>query len=169
VKRRVSIPFNLGAMPNFCFNSNFSFELRLGVSLSMEGDLSLISRVRNINGKSFSFAFAYHTYLCSWKVVCFYMPSLLLKTCPCLSVAVCLHLCLKLTITSIILCTSYLWADMAVFSIFIIRQEWYFSLGSIDIMITVLNWELYMLLLCCHPCAFISWNVSSWKLEIYVS
>jgi hypothetical protein len=123
----------------------------------------------NINGKSFSFAFAYHTYLCSCKVVCFYMPSLLLKTCPCLSVAVCLHLCLKLTITSIILCTSYLWADMAVFPIFIIRQEWYFSLGSIDIMITVLNWELYMLLFCCHPCAFISWNVSSWKLEIYVS
>jgi glucose-6-phosphate 1-epimerase len=29
----------------------------------MDGDLSLISRVRNVNGKPFSFAFAYHTYL----------------------------------------------------------------------------------------------------------
>lgn len=39
------------------------FELRLRVSLSMDGDLSLISRVRNVNGKPFSFAFAYHTHL----------------------------------------------------------------------------------------------------------
>lgn len=29
----------------------------------MDGDLSLISRVRNVNGKPFSFAFAYHTHL----------------------------------------------------------------------------------------------------------
>ncbi|KAL0848582.1 hypothetical protein Bca101_021829 [Brassica carinata] len=40
-----------------------SFELRLRVSLAVDGDLTLISRVRNINGKPFSFLFAYHTYL----------------------------------------------------------------------------------------------------------
>ncbi|KAJ1414686.1 Glycoside hydrolase-type carbohydrate-binding [Sesbania bispinosa] len=40
-----------------------SFEFRLRVSLTTDGDLSLISRVRNINGKPFSFSFAYHTYL----------------------------------------------------------------------------------------------------------
>lgn len=39
------------------------FELRLRVSISMDGDLSLVSRVRNVNGKPFSFSFAYHTYL----------------------------------------------------------------------------------------------------------
>ncbi|KAJ4823118.1 hypothetical protein Tsubulata_046605, partial [Turnera subulata] len=39
------------------------FEFRLRVSLSANGDLSLISRVRNINGKPFSFSFGYHTYL----------------------------------------------------------------------------------------------------------
>ncbi|KAK8959180.1 hypothetical protein KSP40_PGU008129 [Platanthera guangdongensis] len=38
------------------------FEFRLRVSLSMDGDLTVISRVRNINGKPFSFSFAYHTY-----------------------------------------------------------------------------------------------------------
>ncbi|GMY23821.1 putative glucose-6-phosphate 1-epimerase [Fagus crenata] len=40
-----------------------SFEFRLRVSLATDGDLILISRVRNINGKPFSFSFAYHTYL----------------------------------------------------------------------------------------------------------
>lgn len=40
-----------------------SFEFRLRVSLALDGDLTLISRVRNINGKPFSFSFAYHTYL----------------------------------------------------------------------------------------------------------
>ncbi|RYR28587.1 hypothetical protein Ahy_B01g052730 isoform B [Arachis hypogaea] len=40
-----------------------SFEFRLRVSLTTDGDLNLISRVRNINGKPFSFSFAYHTYL----------------------------------------------------------------------------------------------------------
>ncbi|CAK8577906.1 unnamed protein product [Lathyrus sativus] len=40
-----------------------SFEFRLRVSLTTNGDLSLISRIRNINGKPFSFSFAYHTYL----------------------------------------------------------------------------------------------------------
>lgn len=40
-----------------------SFELRLRVSLGMDGNLTLISRVRNINGKPFSFSFAYHPYL----------------------------------------------------------------------------------------------------------
>ncbi|CAI9101182.1 OLC1v1038444C1 [Oldenlandia corymbosa var. corymbosa] len=40
-----------------------SFEFRLRVSLSSDGNLSLISRVRNINGKPYSFSFGYHTYL----------------------------------------------------------------------------------------------------------
>nr|XP_011468957.1 PREDICTED: putative glucose-6-phosphate 1-epimerase isoform X2 [Fragaria vesca subsp. vesca] len=40
-----------------------SFEFRLRVSLAINGDLTLISRVRNVNGKMFSFSFAYHTYL----------------------------------------------------------------------------------------------------------
>ncbi|KAF8413280.1 hypothetical protein HHK36_001256 [Tetracentron sinense] len=41
----------------------FSFEFRLRVSLSSDGDLTIISRIRNINGKPFNFSFAYHTYL----------------------------------------------------------------------------------------------------------
>ncbi|OMO64352.1 Aldose 1-/Glucose-6-phosphate 1-epimerase [Corchorus capsularis] len=40
-----------------------SFEFRLRVSLAADGSLNLISRVRNVNGKPFSFSFAYHTYL----------------------------------------------------------------------------------------------------------
>ncbi|KAK2449958.1 putative glucose-6-phosphate 1-epimerase [Trifolium repens] len=40
-----------------------SFELRLRVYLTTDGDLTLISRVRNIDGKPFSFSFSYHTYL----------------------------------------------------------------------------------------------------------
>ncbi|CAL5331769.1 unnamed protein product [Camellia sinensis] len=40
-----------------------SFELRLRVSLAADGKLTLTSRIRNINGKPFSFSFAYHTYL----------------------------------------------------------------------------------------------------------
>ncbi|XP_059634304.1 putative glucose-6-phosphate 1-epimerase isoform X2 [Cornus florida] len=40
-----------------------SFEFRLRVSLAVDGNLILISRIRNINGKPFSFSFAYHTYL----------------------------------------------------------------------------------------------------------
>ncbi|GMN42985.1 hypothetical protein TIFTF001_012184 [Ficus carica] len=39
-----------------------SFEFRLRVSLATDGDLNLISRVRNVNCKPFSFSFAYHTY-----------------------------------------------------------------------------------------------------------
>ncbi|KAK9279823.1 hypothetical protein L1049_013505 [Liquidambar formosana] len=39
-----------------------SFEFRVRVSLATDGDLVLISRIRNINGKPFSFSFAYHTY-----------------------------------------------------------------------------------------------------------
>ncbi|BBG97620.1 Galactose mutarotase-like superfamily protein [Prunus dulcis] len=39
-----------------------SFEFRLRVSLATSGDLTLTSRVRNVNGKPFSFSFAYHTY-----------------------------------------------------------------------------------------------------------
>lgn len=38
------------------------FEFRLRVCLSADGYLTLISRVRNINCKPFSFSFAYHTY-----------------------------------------------------------------------------------------------------------
>ncbi|XP_052194162.1 putative glucose-6-phosphate 1-epimerase [Diospyros lotus] len=40
-----------------------SFEFRLRVALAADGKLKLISRVRNIDGKPFSFSFAYHTYL----------------------------------------------------------------------------------------------------------
>ncbi|XP_059457032.1 putative glucose-6-phosphate 1-epimerase [Corylus avellana] len=40
-----------------------SFEFRLRVSLATDGDLTLTSRIRNINGKPFSFSFGYHTYL----------------------------------------------------------------------------------------------------------
>ncbi|XP_076883222.1 putative glucose-6-phosphate 1-epimerase [Bidens hawaiensis] len=40
-----------------------SFELRLRVCLGPDGNLALISRVRNIHGKPFSFSFAYHSYL----------------------------------------------------------------------------------------------------------
>ncbi|XWS76922.1 hypothetical protein CRYUN_Cryun01aG0219000 [Craigia yunnanensis] len=40
-----------------------SFEFRLRMSLAADGSLTLISRVRNVNGKPFSFSFAYHTYL----------------------------------------------------------------------------------------------------------
>ncbi|CAL5397650.1 unnamed protein product [Camellia sinensis] len=39
------------------------FEFRLRVSLTADGKLTLISRIRNINGKPFHFSFAYHTYL----------------------------------------------------------------------------------------------------------
>ncbi|XP_027340685.1 putative glucose-6-phosphate 1-epimerase [Abrus precatorius] len=39
-----------------------SFELRLRVSLAGDGYLTMISRIRNINSKPFSFSFAYHTY-----------------------------------------------------------------------------------------------------------
>lgn len=39
-----------------------SFEFRLRVSLGTDGCLSLISRIRNINCKSFNFSFAYRTY-----------------------------------------------------------------------------------------------------------
>ncbi|GFP86688.1 putative glucose-6-phosphate 1-epimerase [Phtheirospermum japonicum] len=39
-----------------------SYELRLRVILSFDGNLTLISRVRNVNCKPFSFSFAYHTY-----------------------------------------------------------------------------------------------------------
>ncbi|XP_068306095.1 putative glucose-6-phosphate 1-epimerase [Pyrus communis] len=39
-----------------------SFEFRLRVSLAAEGHLTLISRIRNINSKPFSFSFAFHTY-----------------------------------------------------------------------------------------------------------
>uniref|UniRef100_A0A7N0T269 glucose-6-phosphate 1-epimerase n=1 Tax=Kalanchoe fedtschenkoi TaxID=63787 RepID=A0A7N0T269_KALFE len=40
-----------------------SFEFRLRVYLAANGAITLISRIRNINGKPFSFSFAYHTYL----------------------------------------------------------------------------------------------------------
>lgn len=40
-----------------------SFELRLRLALAADGNLTLTSRVRNINGKPFTFSFAYHSYL----------------------------------------------------------------------------------------------------------
>ncbi|KAE8697257.1 putative glucose-6-phosphate 1-epimerase [Hibiscus syriacus] len=40
-----------------------SFEFRLRVSLAADGSLTLLSRIRNVNGKPFGFSFAYHTYL----------------------------------------------------------------------------------------------------------
>ncbi|XP_021748447.1 putative glucose-6-phosphate 1-epimerase [Chenopodium quinoa] len=40
-----------------------SFEYRLRVALGADGRLSLISRIRNVNGKPFTFSFAYHTYM----------------------------------------------------------------------------------------------------------
>jgi glucose-6-phosphate 1-epimerase len=39
-----------------------SFEFHLRISLALDGNLTLISRVRNINSKPFSFSIAYHTY-----------------------------------------------------------------------------------------------------------
>uniref|UniRef100_A0A2P2JM01 glucose-6-phosphate 1-epimerase n=1 Tax=Rhizophora mucronata TaxID=61149 RepID=A0A2P2JM01_RHIMU len=39
-----------------------SFEFRLRVSLGADGNLTLLSRIRNINCKPFSFSIAYHTY-----------------------------------------------------------------------------------------------------------
>ena len=47
---------------NNCYCSCFSFEFHLRVSLGLDGNLTLISRVRNINSKPFSFSIAYHTY-----------------------------------------------------------------------------------------------------------
>ncbi|KAL5539373.1 hypothetical protein UlMin_044416 [Ulmus minor] len=38
------------------------FEFRLRVSLAADGNLALISRIRNINCKPYSFSFAYHSY-----------------------------------------------------------------------------------------------------------
>lgn len=38
------------------------FELRLRVLLTVDGNLTLISRIRNVNSKPFSFSFAYRTY-----------------------------------------------------------------------------------------------------------
>ncbi|KAF9689268.1 hypothetical protein SADUNF_Sadunf01G0074300 [Salix dunnii] len=39
-----------------------SFEFRLRVCLTVEGNLTMISRIRNINCKPFSFSIAFHTY-----------------------------------------------------------------------------------------------------------
>eukprot|EP00261_Vitis_vinifera_P025873 XP_010658884.1 PREDICTED: putative glucose-6-phosphate 1-epimerase isoform X1 [Vitis vinifera] len=39
-----------------------SFEFRLRVSLNVDGHLTLISRIRNVDGKPFSFSIAFHTY-----------------------------------------------------------------------------------------------------------
>ncbi|XP_038687378.1 putative glucose-6-phosphate 1-epimerase [Tripterygium wilfordii] len=39
-----------------------SFEFRLRVALTVEGNLTMISRIRNIDCKPFSFSIAYHTY-----------------------------------------------------------------------------------------------------------
>uniref|UniRef100_A0A0A9G1W4 Glucose-6-phosphate 1-epimerase n=1 Tax=Arundo donax TaxID=35708 RepID=A0A0A9G1W4_ARUDO len=51
------------------------FEFRLRVALGPGGDLTLTSRIRNINtdGRPFSFTFAYHTYfsVSDIRSVCF--------------------------------------------------------------------------------------------------
>ncbi|CAI0408569.1 unnamed protein product [Linum tenue] len=39
-----------------------SFEFRLRVAITAEGNLAMVSRIRNINCKPFSFSIAYHTY-----------------------------------------------------------------------------------------------------------
>ncbi|CAN1254233.1 Putative glucose-6-phosphate 1-epimerase [Linum perenne] len=39
-----------------------SFEFRLRVAVTAEGNLTMVSRIRNINCKAFSFSIAYHTY-----------------------------------------------------------------------------------------------------------
>ncbi|KAL3649580.1 hypothetical protein CASFOL_005983 [Castilleja foliolosa] len=43
-----------------CWPHGYEFHLR--VSLASDGNLILISRIRNMNGKPFSFSFAYHTH-----------------------------------------------------------------------------------------------------------
>jgi glucose-6-phosphate 1-epimerase len=53
---------DLKSFPHCCCNGS-SFEFRLRICLFMDGHFSMTSRVRNVNGKSFSFSFAYHTYL----------------------------------------------------------------------------------------------------------
>ncbi|KAM7276092.1 hypothetical protein ACFE04_017958 [Oxalis oulophora] len=40
-----------------------SYELRLRVALAASGDLTLLSRIRNVSEKPFSFSFGFHTYL----------------------------------------------------------------------------------------------------------
>lgn len=50
------LTFSLSLWPSL------SFEFRLRVSLSSDGNLILISRIRNINGKPFSFSLAYNTH-----------------------------------------------------------------------------------------------------------
>ena len=44
------------------FPFHFSFEYRLRVSLGLDGDLTMVSRIRNIDSKPFRFSFAHHTY-----------------------------------------------------------------------------------------------------------
>ncbi|XP_058076311.1 putative glucose-6-phosphate 1-epimerase [Magnolia sinica] len=38
------------------------FEFRLRVALALNGDLTMISRIRNLDSKPFSFSFAFHTF-----------------------------------------------------------------------------------------------------------
>lgn len=47
---------------SLCLWPSLSFEFRLRVSLTSDGNLILISRIRNINGKPFSFSLAYQTH-----------------------------------------------------------------------------------------------------------
>ncbi|XP_012835420.1 PREDICTED: putative glucose-6-phosphate 1-epimerase isoform X2 [Erythranthe guttata] len=59
------VDFILDNMPdNFPDWPNHRFELRLRVILGPTGDLTMISRVKNVNtdGNPFTFKFAYHTY-----------------------------------------------------------------------------------------------------------
>ncbi|XP_058104712.1 uncharacterized protein LOC131248451 [Magnolia sinica] len=57
------------------------FEFRLRVALALNGDLTMISRIRNLDSKPFSFSFAFHTFFsisvirnfngsCCWNLCC---------------------------------------------------------------------------------------------------
>jgi hypothetical protein len=70
------------ALSNCGFNLNFSFELRLRVSLSMDGDLSLISRVRILTGShSVSHLLITHTSLFLTSGITLFAISSLLYIC----------------------------------------------------------------------------------------
>lgn len=87
------IILHMNMAQNVCFSTNlvmiyrvFSFELRVRVILSVDGCLSLVSRIRNVNSKPFSFSFAYRTYLSVSDIRCIalysnlHMPIMFLPT-----------------------------------------------------------------------------------------
>ncbi|GER49767.1 galactose mutarotase-like superfamily protein [Striga asiatica] len=60
--RIISVGFLYFAVKDCALLTLKSFEFRLRVSLTSVGNLMLVSRIRNINGKPFSFSFGYHTH-----------------------------------------------------------------------------------------------------------